>query len=166
MHIVVNFCVSLFFLCSLFAFGNFFSTINSPISYLPPAHLSSSYGDERRDFSKPYLACSLVFLALDYFLLAAAIWLILYYRNLCRQFQRIEERHGQHQLHQNSVMGGGGGATSSNVNGGGINAKRSGSNVGDTKSRRRVTRPIYRFYFFSWGMFLSASIYFKYIHQA
>ena len=161
MHIVVNFCLSLFFLCSLFAFGNFFSTSSSPAvaassstSPLPTTYLATSpHRGRQGDLSKPHLACSSVFLALDYFLLAAALWLILYYRNLCRQFQRIEEKHGQQQLHQNSVMGGGAGAGSASVNGGGIKSKRGGGpNSGGTKDRRRVTRPIYRFYCFSWGM--------------
>ncbi|XP_075241376.1 uncharacterized protein LOC142336429 isoform X2 [Convolutriloba macropyga] len=158
-HVLINFCVAIFFLCLLFAFGNLFSQTSD--SYMPessaPVYLQSAYlFQKQQSRAVPYLACSLVFVALDYFLLSAALWLILFNRNLCRQFEKIEEKHGHQQLQHNQM---GAAVTNSSGNAGGTGGGGGGSGGGAAKrqsalssNKKQFTHPVYRFYLLCWGL--------------
>ena len=121
-----------------------------------PVYLQSAYlFQKQQSRAVPYLACSLVFVALDYFLLSAALWLILFNRNLCRQFEKIEEKHGHQQLQHNQM---GAAVTNSSGNAGGTGGGGGGSGGGAAKrqsalssNKKQFTHPVYRFYLLCWG---------------
>ncbi|XP_063712908.1 adhesion G protein-coupled receptor A3-like isoform X3 [Symsagittifera roscoffensis] len=159
LHVICNFSIAIFFLCVLFAFGNVFSDFSDSISEPPessaPVYLQSAYLFEKQQHAGvPYLACSLIFVAIDYFLLSAALWLILYNRNLCCQFEKIEEKHGHHQMQHNimgaaaagsAVAGAGGGG-----GGGGANQRQAG--LPSTKTKKQISKLVYRLYIICWGL--------------